>query len=237
MGRPPFAVHLRRRAARAARLVVDKDLEVCGKRKLFDESLVVDKESRGIANIVMILLKPARGELPVHESYGKSPTEPAKIVSRNCRFEPHVLLMRTSQPFHLVNEGLVGVNPKLEVFANPATSALVPASGRIELDLSKEEPGPVRLECSIHGWMSAIVIVRGDNPYSAVSDKQGHVKLQNVPAGEWTFRLWHERTLITQARRGDKTVDWPRGRMKLTIESGTIDLGAFRLPAKMFERK
>src|SRR5687768_14678514 len=89
-------------------LTVDKDDAVCGKKKLLDESLVVDKESRGIANVVVMLLKPADHELPVHESYQGSSSEPARIVSRGCRFEPHVVLMRTTQPFHWDNEDPVG---------------------------------------------------------------------------------------------------------------------------------
>ena len=213
----------------------DKDVAVCGKTKLLDESLLVDKESRGIANVVVMLLKPAEGEVPVHESYEKTAKEPAKIVSRNCRFEPHVLVMRTTQPLILDNKDLIGHNPKLELFANPLTSALIPAGGPFRLDLRNEESSPVRLECSIHAWMSAYVIVRG-NPYAAASDKQGDVTLKNVPVGEWNFRIWQERAAnLKQVRQGDKTLDWPKGRVKLTIKPGKNDLGEIRIPAEAFK--
>jgi len=214
--------------------VADKDVAVCGKTKLLDESLLVDKESRGIANVVVMLLKPAEGEVPVHESYEKTAKEPAKIVSRGCRFEPHVLLMRTGQSLEIGNEDPIGHNPKLELFANPSTSGLIPARGPLRLEFQKEEPSPVHLECSIHAWMSAYVIVRG-NPYAAASDKQGNVTLKNVPAGEWTFRIWHERAgYIKEAHQGEETLNWPKGRMKLTVKLGRNDLGDVQIPADAF---
>jgi hypothetical protein len=217
-------------------LVVDKDVAVCGKTKLLDESLLVDKEARGIANVVVMLLKPTDGDVPVHESYEKTAKEPAKIVSRNCRFEPHVLVMRTTQPLILDNPDPIGHIPRLELLSNPPTSALISAGGPIRLDLRNEEPSPVRLECSIHPWMSASVIVRG-NPYASASDKQGDVTLKSVPAGEWTFRIWHERAgNVKQVHQGEKVRDWPRGRMKLTIKPGKNDIGEFKIPADAFKR-
>jgi hypothetical protein len=217
--------------------VADKDVAVCGKTKLFDESLLVDKETRGIANVVVMLLKPVDGEVPVHELYEKTAKEPAKIVSRNCRFEPHVLVMRTTQPLILDNPDPIGHVPRLELFSNPPTSALMSAGGPIRLDLRNEESSPVRLECSIHAWMSAYVIVRG-NPYATASNKQGHVTLKNVPAGEWNFRIWQERAAnLKQVRQGDKTLKWPKGRVKLTIKPGENDLGEILIPADAFNRR
>jgi len=218
-------------------LLVDKDQAICGKQKLLDESLVVDKETRGIANVVVMLLKPKDRDVPIHESYEKASAEPAKIVSRNCRFEPHVLLMRTTQPLELDNEDPIGYNPKLELFANPSNSSIIPTGGPLRLHLRNEEPAPVRLDCTIHPWMSAFVIVR-DNPYMSLSDKSGELRLRNVPAGEWTFRVWHERTgFINQVRHGEKTLEWPKGRMTLTIKSGDNELGEFRIPAEVFKRR
>ena len=218
-------------------LVVDKDVAVCGKTKLLDDSLLVDKESRGIANVVVMLLKPKEGEVPVHESYENTAKDPAKIISRNCRFEPHVLVMRTTQPLILENSDLIGHNPRLKLFSNPPTSSLIPVGGPIRFDIRNEESAPVHLECSIHAWMSAYVIVRG-NPYASASDKQGSVTLKKVPAGEWTFRIWHERAAdLKHVHQGDKTLDWPKGRMKLTIKPGENDLGEILIPAVAFERR
>lgn len=215
----------------------DKDVAVCGKTKLLDESLLVDKESRGIANVVVMLVNSVDREVPVHESYEKSAAEPAKIVSKNCRFEPHVPLMRTSQRFRWDNTDPIGHNPNINPRVNQSTSLVVPAIDRIELAFPKEEPDPVRLDCNIHPWMSAWIIVR-ENPYVSLSDKQGKVTLKSVPAGEWSFRIWHERAgHIRSARQGDKLVEWPRKGLQLTIKPGENDAGEFQLAAKLFERR
>jgi hypothetical protein len=79
-------------------LVADKDVAVCGKTKLLSESLLVDKESRGISNVVVMLLKPADGEVPVHESYEKTAKEPPRS-SRGTAASSAVLVMRTTQPW------------------------------------------------------------------------------------------------------------------------------------------
>ena len=218
-------------------LVVDKDVAVCGKTKLLDESLLVDKESRGIANVVVMLLKPKDGEVPVHESFEKTAKEPARIVSRNCRFEPHVLVMRTTQPLEFDNQDPIGYALKLELIANPSNSNLIPAGGPLRIALPKEEPHPVRVDCVIHPWMTAFVILRA-SPYASVSDKQGRVLLKNVPAGEWTFRVWHERAgYVKEVRQGERTIDWPKGRMTTTVKTGDNDLGEFLIPAEAFKRR
>ena len=215
----------------------DKDVVVCGKTKLLDESLLVDKKSRGIANVVVMLLKPQDGEVLVHESYETSAAEPAKIVSRNYRFEPHVLVMRTTQPFHCDNLDPIGHNPALSPVANASAVASlpIPIDGKLRLGFLNEEPDPFPIGCNIHPWMSAVVVVRG-NPYVALSDKRGDVTLKNVPAGEWTFRVWQERAAnLKQVRLGDKTLDWPKGRMKVTIKPGENDIGEILIPASAFK--
>ena len=220
-------------------LVVDKEVAVCGRTKLLDESLLVDKESRGIADVVVMLLKPTDRDVPVHESYEKSAKEPVKIVSRNCRFEPHVLVMRTTQPFHWDNLDPIGHNPSLLPVANAGAVASlpIPIDGKLRLNFSNEEPNPFRIDCNIHPWMSAVVIVRG-NPYAAASDKRGNVTLKNVPAGEWTFGVWQERAAnLKQVRQGGKTLEWAKGHVKLTIKPGENDLGEILIPAEAFSRR
>ena len=111
--------------------MADKDQAVCGKKKLLDESLVVDKESRGIADVVVYLLQPEGRDVPVHASYKEKAREPAKMVIRDCRCEPHVLLMRTTQPLHLDSNDPIGHNANLQASANALFSQIVPADSAV----------------------------------------------------------------------------------------------------------
>ena len=40
------------------KLTPTKDVEVCGKHQLYDEALVINKENRGVANVVLWAFKP-----------------------------------------------------------------------------------------------------------------------------------------------------------------------------------
>ena len=54
------------------------------------------------------------------------------------------------------------------------------------------KPGPVTLTCDAgHPWMSGFVFV-APHPYYAITDKNGNFRLENVPPGKYTLRMWHE---------------------------------------------
>jgi len=62
---------------------------------------------------------------------------------------------------------------------------------RVERPIRK--PGIVRVECDAHGWMLAWIYA-ADNPYYAVTDKDGTFSIPAVPPGEYTMVVWQEHT-------------------------------------------
>ena len=44
-------------------------------------------------------------------------------------------------------------------------------------------------------WMSANIMI-AEHPYYTVTDKNGSFTIDNVPAGTYTLRLWHEGVAI-----------------------------------------
>lgn len=52
-------------------------------------------------------------------------------------------------------------------------------------------PEIIRVECDLHSWMRAWVVV-AEHPYYAVTDEQGAFTLGNVPAGRHTLEVRHE---------------------------------------------
>jgi hypothetical protein len=44
----------------------------------------------------------------------------------------------------------------------------------------------------VHGWMNAYVGVM-DNPYYAVTAKDGSFELKDLPPGTYTIEAWHEK--------------------------------------------
>ena len=66
---------------------------------------------------------------------------------------------------------------------------------RIEKPLKK--PGITRVECDAHGWMLAWIYA-ADNPYYAVTQKDGTFSIADVPPGSYTLVAWHEYTGETE---------------------------------------
>ncbi len=51
--------------------------------------------------------------------------------------------------------------------------------------------GKVELLCNVHHEMRSYILVL-QNPFFAVTDKNGNFRIENVPAGNYTLKVWHE---------------------------------------------
>ena len=223
-------------APEAEKLVINKDVAVCGKHMLVDESLLVSKDG-GIANVVVALyLKPGAKGPAVHESYKDSAKTAVELDNLNCRFAPHVTLVRTSQPLVIKNGDTVGHNTKADLLKNKPFNDLIPAGGSLTKSLTSEEILPMQVSCSIHPWMRGYLVVR-DDPYMVISAEDGTFEIKNVPAGKHTFRAWQESAgYVQKVKLGGKATDWARGRFDVEIKDGAdVDLGEIKVPAASFK--
>lgn len=60
---------------------------------------------------------------------------------------------------------------------------------------------------------------------------------KNLPVGKHTFQLWHERAgYLSNVKIGSLTAD-KKGRLTVTINSGTNALMESRLSPQLFERE
>jgi hypothetical protein len=215
---------------------VERDADVCGKVGLVDESLVVNKSNRGIRNVAIWL--DSREEIPVHSDFENLPMETPMIDNRDCRFQPRVLTVRTEQIFELRNSDPVAHNAAVYARRNTPFSEIIPQNQPLQKKFVKSETLPVRVDCSIHSWMKAWLIV-SDHPYVAVTDEDGNFEIRNVPAGEWKFRFWHERpgymlSLVTNGQ----LAPLEKGNWVQNIAADkTRDLGELIAPAEQFMAK
>ncbi|MGI9471870.1 MAG: hypothetical protein ACR2NZ_10080 [Rubripirellula sp.] len=83
-----------------------------------DESLIVNPANQGLANVVAYLMPPKGEEVMAHPSYEQTAEDRVKIEMREGRFEPHVLLLRTSQTMVQVNDDSLGYAPHMMLIAN-----------------------------------------------------------------------------------------------------------------------
>jgi plastocyanin len=204
-----------------AKITPNKDVEVCGKHQLTEEALVVNPENKGIANVFVYLMDTAKPK--IHPDYDKDARASIEIDNQNCRFAPHVQGIRVGQTLLVGNKDPIGHNTKADFFNNTAFNDLIPAGGSIKKTFTKAETTPSAISCSIHPWMNGYLLIRED-PYFAMSDKDGKFVIKNLPAGEHTFVVWSNK-FITSPTVNGKAATWARGRGKMNIKAGSNSLG------------
>ncbi len=166
------------------RIVPTKDREVCGSG-VREVDLIVLAPDRGVQDAIVYLKKVEKGKA------WEKPAGTPHIDNVKCDFKPHVQVVPAGD-FEIVNSDPVlhnthGFLDRLTVF-----NVALPNQGqRIRRPLRR--PGLVRVECDAHGWMLGWVYV-ADNPYYAVTGKDGTFALTDIPPGSYTLVAWQEYT-------------------------------------------
>jgi len=164
-----------------------KDKEVCGMADVPDESLQVG-EDNGIANVFVFLRRAPR------QYKSETPDEPVVLDQKGCVFLPHTALIRAGQKVLIKSSDPIQHNVHTFPDRNQSTNLLIKPNDQdgIELVYRRPESGPVQVKCDIHSWMSSWHLVL-DHPFMAVTDKDGNFSVDDLPAGKYQFRVWHER--------------------------------------------
>ncbi|MEM6693023.1 MAG: methylamine utilization protein, partial [Planctomycetota bacterium] len=128
--------------------------DFCGTHNLINEELVVDSSTNGIKNIVVYVYSRS-SDIPEQPPANKT----HELANKNCRFEPHVVLTQTGDVLNVTNPDPVGHNANLNFFRNTAQNLMIPAEQNKEVQLEEAEPAPIPIDCNIHPWMRAYVVV------------------------------------------------------------------------------
>ena len=117
--------------------------------------------------------------------------EHAKIDQANLVFAPHVLpvLVGTTVDFHNSDAVLHNVfSPDFEKY-NLGTWPLGQTKDHTFAKCAKAPCAYVQL-CRVHPEMEGYIVVL-QNPFYAVSGKDGRYKIDNVPPGAYSVGVWH----------------------------------------------
>ena len=149
---------------------------------------VIDEQGKPVAGAVVFLESAAA-------SAAVKPVDDARIVQKDKTFIPDVLVIPRGTAVYFPNEDTV----RHHVYS---FSAIKPFEIKLYVGTPAapvlfDQSGVAVLGCNIHDEMIAWVVAL-DTPYYSRSDQQGLSRLEQVPAGSYTLRVWHKDLLNEQ---------------------------------------
>lgn len=192
-------------AVEQKKLAVTVDQYICGKEKLREE--IVLSPDRGIRNAVISLQNPPPG------AKWDAPLPTAKVDQKECLFVPRVVTVPVGGTVEFLNSDRLLHNLKSFSKANSPFNKAQPKARTIPVVF--KEPEIIRVECDLHSWMRAWVVVAA-HPFYVVTNDQGGFTLDGVPAGKYTLQVWQESlgTVTRDVTVGDRDV------ATVTVEMG-----------------
>ncbi len=165
-----------------------KDAKVCAAQAIPNESLVVNSENHGVANVFIFLGRAPRGVKT------RTPQSPVVIDQKGCRFFPHALLTQTSQTLNAISSDDVAHNIHTFPLRNESINSILQPNDQkgLDIELSFPESQPFKVMCDLHPWMEAYVLAL-DHPFMAVTDENGKFEIKDLPVGTHQLKIWHEK--------------------------------------------
>jgi plastocyanin len=167
-------------AVEVKKLKVTVDQGVCGTIK-DAEDLVVSADM-GIRNVVVSLLTP-----PPKAQWSAAP--PVQTDQKQCVFVPRVIVVPAGGTVEFLNSDRLLHNLHSASTDNPTFNRTQPKGRTIPIAFRK--PETIRIDCDLHPWMRAWVVV-AEHPFYAVTNDRGEFALESVPPGTYTLQVWHE---------------------------------------------
>lgn len=165
-----------------------EDLKACGIKEVPSENWVIDHKSKGLANVFVYLLKRPAG---MPQRLEKSRDATVNLRELACRYQPHVLFLRTDQDLTIWHDDPIGHNAHFYAMRNQPYAYVLGRKPSSKVRLRQAERVPTLVRCDIHPWMKAVLLVL-DHPYAAITDKDGKFKITDLPPGDHEFVVWHE---------------------------------------------
>jgi plastocyanin len=186
-------------------LPVTIDQYVCGNDKPGEDLVVSPK--RGIRNAVVSLQTPPSG------ARWEGAKKPVSLDQVGCLYTPRVVVVPVGGTVDFLNSDRLLHNLHSVSKENAPFNRTQPRGRTVSISFTK--PEIVRIDCDLHSWMRAWVVV-AEHPFYVVTGSDGEFTLDNVPPGRHTLQIWQE-SLGTVTR---EVVVPATGDANVTLEMG-----------------
>lgn len=166
---------------------------------------------------------PATGDVVVY----LEPTDPvvkfdvraeaAVISQKGATFKPSLLVVCVGQEVEFRNDEDRAIEHN--VFSRSPTKEfdLGVYKPGVDKRVKFDQPGPVKLFCSIHRYMDGCIYV-APTPFFAYMAEGGAYRIEGVPCGEYHVRTWQRRQRYNEAEATVKVeADAPEQRVDLSL--------------------
>ena len=167
---------------------ITENQSTCGDRAALSR-LAVGKE-KGVQNTFVFL-----DGVKSDENF--RPRESLLVDQKNCQYAPHMLVVPVGSMIDITNSDSILHNVHGQQITDEGSKTLFniaqPVRGqRTTVESPLTTPGIVFLTCEAgHPWMSGYVFV-ANHPFVAVTGEDGQFVIENVPAGTYRIKMWHE---------------------------------------------
>lgn len=194
--------------ALAYSIVTNNDTEFCGRISTGTGWRIIDEfqvaPDGGLENVVVFLEDVQKGKPFANEG-------PAKISVEDCVFKPWLTVVKDQQPIHIINMDPIihdvqiyetaSFGPKIMLHRPLRLNPFHPKNllkehvhnpGEAMIDKVQFTQGRrlMYLECGFHPFMQTWGMAV-NNPYYAITDKEGNFSLPDIPEGVYKLVAWH----------------------------------------------
>lgn len=192
--------------------VTDKHCQEHGEIKTNDWII---SPTGGLGDVVVSIVEPPAS------ATADSPKK-IEVDQVGCTYLPHVSALIVNGQASIKNSDATLHNVRGSEFfgrgkrSKPLFNIGQPVKGMV-LDHTFKKPGTFKLNCDVHPWMEAWIIVF-PHPFFAVTNAEGNFTLPTgLPDGEYSLQAWHSRfrTPLTQK----VTVTEGKGELNFTFDA------------------
>ncbi|WP_157731114.1 carboxypeptidase regulatory-like domain-containing protein [Variovorax sp. HW608] len=164
-----------------AKIPVTIDQYLCGQEKPADDLQV--SSAREIRNaVVWIENAPPGAAAPAAQK--------VEVDQKGCTFVPRVVVVPAGGTVDFLNSDRLLHNIHATPKDNVSFNRTQPMGRTIPVSFA--QPEIVRINCDLHSWMTAWVVVAAHRFY-AITGPDGGFAFDDLPPGQYRLQVWHER--------------------------------------------